>query len=251
MHYLSDFCCPLGGRAGGKPHVLRHETEVFLSTGREFVYVYDQEGGMLTVSGGREGRQAGGRRPSEVSRGRACPRLTSLSRRPGGVPVSRPSVAPAAPGHPQGALRPVRPDWHLLSVAGLAEQVRGRGPHSSGRSHVGWTGTRSLCGCDPRVPASEKFLAVETQVVPPAARNTTALALGCLGRPQSGSQKEVSPVGGDSKGWLAIGLCWENSNTQPRCNTGITPSDERCLWSHVVRVTCRMACGWMPVMSSA
>nr|XP_048285324.1 Fanconi anemia core complex-associated protein 100 isoform X2 [Myodes glareolus] len=49
VHYLSDFCCPLGGRAGGKPHVLRHETEVFLSTGREFVYVYDQEGGMLTA----------------------------------------------------------------------------------------------------------------------------------------------------------------------------------------------------------
>ncbi|XP_005350913.1 Fanconi anemia core complex-associated protein 100 [Microtus ochrogaster] len=49
VHYLSDFCCPLGGRAGGKPHVLRHEAEVFLSTGREFVYVYDQEGGMLTA----------------------------------------------------------------------------------------------------------------------------------------------------------------------------------------------------------
>ncbi|KAM7334701.1 Fanconi anemia core complex-associated protein 100 [Alexandromys fortis] len=49
VHYLSDFCCPLGGRAGGKPRVLRHEAEVFLSTGREFVYVYDQEGGMLTA----------------------------------------------------------------------------------------------------------------------------------------------------------------------------------------------------------
>ncbi|XP_006987753.1 Fanconi anemia core complex-associated protein 100 [Peromyscus maniculatus bairdii] len=49
VHYLSDFCCPLGGRAGGKPHVLRHEAEIFLSTGREFVYVYDQEGGMLTA----------------------------------------------------------------------------------------------------------------------------------------------------------------------------------------------------------
>lgn len=55
MHYLSDFCCPPGGRAAGKPHVLRHEAEVFLSTGREFVYVYDQEGGLLTVSGGRAG----------------------------------------------------------------------------------------------------------------------------------------------------------------------------------------------------
>lgn len=49
MHYLSDFCCPLGGRAAGKPFVLRHEAEVFLSTGREFVYVYDQEGGLLTA----------------------------------------------------------------------------------------------------------------------------------------------------------------------------------------------------------
>ncbi|XP_021493075.1 Fanconi anemia core complex-associated protein 100 isoform X3 [Meriones unguiculatus] len=49
VHYLSDFCCPPGGRAAGKPHVLRHEAEVFLSTGREFVYVYDQEGGLLTA----------------------------------------------------------------------------------------------------------------------------------------------------------------------------------------------------------
>eukprot|EP00073_Rattus_norvegicus_P039160 XP_008766711.1 PREDICTED: Fanconi anemia core complex-associated protein 100 [Rattus norvegicus] len=49
VHYLSDFCCPLGGRAAGKPHVLRHDAEVFLSTGREFVYVYDQEGGLLTA----------------------------------------------------------------------------------------------------------------------------------------------------------------------------------------------------------
>lgn len=105
-----------------------------------------------------------------MSRGRACPRLTSLSRRPGGVPVSRPGVAPAAPGHPQGALRPVRPDWHLLSVAGLAEQVRGRGPRGSGRS-------ARRVDLHPRVSASE-FLAVEAQVVPPAARNTAALALG-------------------------------------------------------------------------
>ncbi|XP_052614851.1 Fanconi anemia core complex-associated protein 100 isoform X2 [Peromyscus californicus insignis] len=49
VHYLSDFGCPLGGRAGGQPRVLRHEAEIFLSTGREFVYVYDQEGGMLTA----------------------------------------------------------------------------------------------------------------------------------------------------------------------------------------------------------
>lgn len=35
--------------------MLRHEAEVFLSTGREFVYVYDHEGGLLTVSGGRAG----------------------------------------------------------------------------------------------------------------------------------------------------------------------------------------------------
>lgn len=109
----------------GKPHVLRHEAAVFLSTGREFVYVYDQEGGLLTVSGRREGGQACG---SEVSRAGVCPRLTSLSWRTGGVPVSRPGVAPAAPGHPQGALRPVRAHWHLLPVVGLTEQVRGRGP---------------------------------------------------------------------------------------------------------------------------
>ncbi|XP_027281221.1 Fanconi anemia core complex-associated protein 100 isoform X4 [Cricetulus griseus] len=49
VHYLSDLCCPLGGRAGPKPHVLRHQAEVFLSTGREFVYVYDREGGVLTA----------------------------------------------------------------------------------------------------------------------------------------------------------------------------------------------------------
>ncbi|XP_028643742.1 Fanconi anemia core complex-associated protein 100 [Grammomys surdaster] len=49
VHYLSDFGCPLGGRAAGQPHVLRHEAEVFLSTGREFVYVYDHEGGLLTA----------------------------------------------------------------------------------------------------------------------------------------------------------------------------------------------------------
>ncbi|XP_005407330.1 PREDICTED: Fanconi anemia-associated protein of 100 kDa [Chinchilla lanigera] len=49
VHYLAGFSCPLGGLAAGKPRVLCHEEEVFLSTGSEFVYVYDQEGGLLTA----------------------------------------------------------------------------------------------------------------------------------------------------------------------------------------------------------
>lgn len=57
VHYLAGFSCPLGGLTSGKPRVLCHEEEVFLSTGSEFVYVYDQEGGLLTVS---RGRRAGG-----------------------------------------------------------------------------------------------------------------------------------------------------------------------------------------------
>ncbi|XP_062937003.1 Fanconi anemia core complex-associated protein 100 [Cynocephalus volans] len=50
VHYLADFCCPLGGLAAGKPRVLCHEAEVFLSTGGELVYVYDQQGGLLTAA---------------------------------------------------------------------------------------------------------------------------------------------------------------------------------------------------------
>ncbi|KAG3268301.1 Fanconi anemia core complex-associated protein 100 [Ictidomys tridecemlineatus] len=49
VHYLAGFSCPLGGLAAGKPRVLCHEADVFLSTGSEFVYVYDQEGGLLTA----------------------------------------------------------------------------------------------------------------------------------------------------------------------------------------------------------
>ncbi|XP_012888594.1 PREDICTED: Fanconi anemia-associated protein of 100 kDa [Dipodomys ordii] len=49
VSYLAGFSCPLGGLAAGKPRVLCHEAEVFLSTGSEFVYVYDQEGGLLTA----------------------------------------------------------------------------------------------------------------------------------------------------------------------------------------------------------
>ncbi|XP_040845712.1 Fanconi anemia core complex-associated protein 100 [Ochotona curzoniae] len=49
VRYLAAFRCPLGGLAAGKPRVLCHEAEIFVSTGSEFVYVYDQEGGLLTV----------------------------------------------------------------------------------------------------------------------------------------------------------------------------------------------------------
>ncbi|XP_003786111.1 Fanconi anemia core complex-associated protein 100 [Otolemur garnettii] len=50
VQYLAGLRCPLGGLAAGRPRVLRHEAEVFLSTGSEFVYVHDQEGGLLTVA---------------------------------------------------------------------------------------------------------------------------------------------------------------------------------------------------------
>ncbi|KAM5273172.1 Fanconi anemia core complex-associated protein 100 [Ctenodactylus gundi] len=49
VHYLAGFSCPLGGLAAGKARVLSHEAQVFLCTGGEFVYVYDQEGGLLTA----------------------------------------------------------------------------------------------------------------------------------------------------------------------------------------------------------
>ncbi|XP_012308161.2 Fanconi anemia core complex-associated protein 100 isoform X1 [Aotus nancymaae] len=50
VRYLAGFCCPPGGLAASKSRVLCHGAEVFLSTGREFVYVYDQEGGLLTAA---------------------------------------------------------------------------------------------------------------------------------------------------------------------------------------------------------
>lgn len=52
VDYLADFCRPLGGLAAGRPRVLCHGAEIFLSTARERVYVYDQERRQLTVSAG-------------------------------------------------------------------------------------------------------------------------------------------------------------------------------------------------------
>lgn len=65
VHYLAGFRCPPGGLPAGKPRVLCHEAKVFLSTGSEFVYVYDQEGGLLTVSAGP--RAGGGRGSGPLS----------------------------------------------------------------------------------------------------------------------------------------------------------------------------------------
>nr|XP_013806573.1 PREDICTED: Fanconi anemia-associated protein of 100 kDa [Apteryx mantelli mantelli] len=47
VDYLAGFCCPVGGLVSGKPRVLCHENEIYLSNGSEFVYVYDQEGKVL------------------------------------------------------------------------------------------------------------------------------------------------------------------------------------------------------------
>ncbi|NXE14383.1 FP100 protein, partial [Lophotis ruficrista] len=47
VDYLAGFCCPVGGLVAGKPRVLCHENEIYLSNGSEFVYVYDQEGKVL------------------------------------------------------------------------------------------------------------------------------------------------------------------------------------------------------------
>lgn len=51
VDYLAGFCCPVGGLVAGKPRVLCHENEIYLSNGTEFVYVYDQEGKVLKVRG--------------------------------------------------------------------------------------------------------------------------------------------------------------------------------------------------------
>lgn len=66
VDYLAGFCCPVGGLVAGKPRVLCHENEIYLSNGSEFVYVYDQEGKVLKVSGlvGLGGR--GGFTPSPL-----------------------------------------------------------------------------------------------------------------------------------------------------------------------------------------
>ncbi|XP_066237633.1 Fanconi anemia core complex-associated protein 100 isoform X2 [Saccopteryx leptura] len=49
VDYLTGFSCPVAGPAAGKPHVLCLGAEIFLSTGRELVYVYDLEGRQLTA----------------------------------------------------------------------------------------------------------------------------------------------------------------------------------------------------------
>uniref|UniRef100_A0A670YFF1 FA core complex associated protein 100 n=1 Tax=Pseudonaja textilis TaxID=8673 RepID=A0A670YFF1_PSETE len=47
VDYLAGFCCPVGGLAAGKPRVLCHENQIYLSNGTEYVYVYDQEGRLM------------------------------------------------------------------------------------------------------------------------------------------------------------------------------------------------------------
>lgn len=49
VDYLAGFCCPVGGLAAGKPRVLCHENQIYLSNGTEYVYVYDQEGRLMKV----------------------------------------------------------------------------------------------------------------------------------------------------------------------------------------------------------
>ncbi|KAM8786681.1 Fanconi anemia core complex-associated protein 100 [Rhynchonycteris naso] len=49
VDYLTGFSCPVGGPAAGKPRVLCLGAEIFLSTGRELVYVYDLERRQLTA----------------------------------------------------------------------------------------------------------------------------------------------------------------------------------------------------------
>lgn len=134
VDYLAGFCYPLGGLAAGKPRVLCHGAEIFLSTGRELLYVYDREGRLLTVSAGGRGSARGGRgRGSASFRGagalgefveKSSPCRPLPARRPGGVQVSWAGVALGGPGSSQGALRPVRPEGHLLPVLGPGEQVR-------------------------------------------------------------------------------------------------------------------------------
>ncbi len=85
VDYLAAFRCPLGGPAAGKPHVLCRGAELFVSTGRELVYVYDQEGRLLTVSaggaGGRRGAGPGGAGLTPPS----FPRVQAAYRLPGQV----------------------------------------------------------------------------------------------------------------------------------------------------------------------
>lgn len=82
VDYLAGFCCPVGGLVAGKPRVLCHENEIYLSNGSEFVYVYDQEGKVLKVSRGPPGGGSGAAiPPGPLSRDRA---------EAGGMPVVSP-----------------------------------------------------------------------------------------------------------------------------------------------------------------
>ncbi|XP_066471810.1 Fanconi anemia core complex-associated protein 100 [Tiliqua scincoides] len=47
VDYLAGFCCPVGGLAAGKPRVLCHGNQIYLSNGTEYVYIYDQEGRLM------------------------------------------------------------------------------------------------------------------------------------------------------------------------------------------------------------
>ena len=68
VDYLAGFSFPVGGLAAGKPRVLCLGAEIFLSTGRELVYLYDSEGRQLTVSVGAVSQPRGPR----GERGGAC-----------------------------------------------------------------------------------------------------------------------------------------------------------------------------------
>lgn len=74
VDYLADFCRPLGGLAAGRPRVLCHGVEIFLSTAREQVYVYDQERRLLTVSARAEPVPRGCAGRGRVRRGGALGR---------------------------------------------------------------------------------------------------------------------------------------------------------------------------------
>ncbi|XP_054448920.1 Fanconi anemia core complex-associated protein 100 [Pteronotus mesoamericanus] len=50
VDYLAGFSCPVGGLAAGKARVLCLGAEIFLSTGRKRVYVYNLEGRQLTAA---------------------------------------------------------------------------------------------------------------------------------------------------------------------------------------------------------
>ncbi|XP_029455089.1 Fanconi anemia core complex-associated protein 100 [Rhinatrema bivittatum] len=43
VRYLAGFQCPVGGLSVGKPQVLCHQSDVYLSIGSKFLYMYDKE----------------------------------------------------------------------------------------------------------------------------------------------------------------------------------------------------------------